>query len=128
MGDGELAEGSVWEAVMSASHYELNNFVAVIDRNGLQISGATDEVMGHGDLAGRFRSFGWNVLECDGNDAEGLEKIFMTAKDAQKPVAVIANTTKGCGVSFMENNVKWHHGVPTDEEYAAAMKELDGDK
>ena len=126
MGDGELAEGSVWEGVMAASHYKLDNLCAVVDRNRLQISGGTEEVMAHGDLHGRFRSFGWHVIDVkDGNDVEELHAAFEEAKTVKgKPSVLIANTVKGKGSPVMENKVNWHHKVPLDEEYAQIMKDL----
>ena len=119
MGDGELAEGSVWEGVMSGAHYKLDNLCAIVDRNKLQISGGTEEVMAHGDLKGRFESFGWNVIDvADGNDIDQLIAAFNTAKTVKgQPTMVIANTVKGCGSSVMENKAAWHHHVPTAEEY-----------
>lgn len=128
MGDGEQAEGSIWEAAMSAAHYKLDNLVAIVDRNGLQISGTTEDVMSLKDLAGKWTKFGWNVIEVDGNNIEELLKAFNNAPEVKdKPTMVIANTVKGKGISFMENNAKWHHGVPTEEEYVQAIRELEGD-
>jgi transketolase len=125
MGDGELAEGSVWEGAMAASQYRLDNLCATVDRNRLQISGSTEEVMHHEDLAERFRAFGWNVIPTKGNDVDALCAAYETAKTVKgKPTVVIANTTKGCGVSFMENQAGWHHRIPTEEEYRQAMEEL----
>ena len=126
MGDGELAEGSVWEGVMAASQYRLDNLCATVDRNRLQISGSTEEVMHHEDLEERFRAFGWNVMSVKGNDVDALCNAYETAKTVKgQPTVVIANTTKGCGVSFMENQAGWHHRIPTEEEYRQAMEELD---
>lgn len=126
MGDGELAEGSVWEGAMAASHYKLDNLCAVVDRNRLQISGKTEEVMAHDDLHERFRSFGWHVIDVkDGNDVDELHAAFEEAKIVKgKPTVLIANTVKGKGSSVMENKVNWHHKVPSDEEYAQIMKDL----
>ncbi|MEG1924621.1 MAG: transketolase [Ruthenibacterium sp.] len=125
MGDGELAEGSVWEGFMSAGHYHLDNLTAVIDRNRLQISGGTETVMHHDNLEERIRAFDWNVLHADGNCIASLDAAFALAKSCKgKPTVVIADTVKGCGVSFMENQVSWHHRVPTAEEYEIATKEL----
>lgn len=126
MGDGELAEGSVWEAAMLASHYRLDNLIGIVDHNGLQISGSNEAVLSPGNLWARWKSFGWQVLECDGNDIDDLDRIIGEAKKLQqaKPVMILAHTTKGCGVSFMENQVGWHHRVPTLEEYKQAMSEL----
>lgn len=125
MGDGELAEGSVWEGAMAASQYRLDNLCATVDRNRLQISGSTEEVMHHEDLAERFRAFGWNVIPTKGNDVDALCAAYETAKTVKgKPTVVIANTTKGCGVSFMENQAGWHHRIPTEEEYRQALEDL----
>lgn len=125
IGDGELAEGSVWEGVMAASHYGLDNLCAVVDRNRLQISGRTEDVMGHEDLEARWSAFGWNVLHAAGNDVDALDAAFDAAKGARgRPSVVIADTVKGFGVSFMENAEGWHHRVPNTEEYAAACDEL----
>ena len=130
MGDGELAEGSVWEGAMSASRYKLDNLCAVVDRNRLQISGTTEEVMHQDDVAERFRSFGWNVIDVkDGNSIEQLNAAFEEAKTVKgKPTLLVANTVKGCGSSVMENKAAWHHHVPNDEEYAQIMKDLDARK
>ena len=125
MGDGELAEGSVWEGVMAASHYKLDNLCAVVDRNGLQISGTTEEVMHHDDLEARFASFGWNVVHAIGNSIASLDAAFSQARSASgRPTVILAKTVKGCGVSFMENQAGWHHRVPTEVEYEAAAREL----
>lgn len=130
MGDGELAEGSVWEGAMSACQYKLDNLCAVVDRNRLQISGTTEEVMHQDDVAERFRSFGWNVIDVkDGNSIEQLNAAFEEAKTVKgKPTLLVANTVKGCGSSVMENKAAWHHHVPNDEEYAQIMKDLDARK
>ncbi|WP_238915794.1 transketolase [Clostridium sp. YIM B02555] len=127
MGDGEQAEGSVWEGAMAAANYKLDNLVGIVDRNGLQISGSTEEVMDLKDLSSKWTSFGWEVVEVDGNNIEELLKVFdnIPAKEG-KPTMVIAKTIKGKGISYMENNVKWHHGVLTEEEYNQAVKELEG--
>lgn len=126
MGDGELAEGSVWEGAMAASHYKLDNLCAVVDRNRLQISGNTEDVMAHDDLHERFKSFGWNVIDvADGNDVDQLIAAFAEAKTVKgKPTVVIANTVKGCGSSVMENKAAWHHKVPTAEEYEQIIKDF----
>lgn len=127
MGDGELAEGSVWEGAMAASHYKLDNLCAVVDRNRLQISGNTEDVMAHDDLHERFSSFGWHVIDvADGNDIDELKAAFEEAKTVKgKPTVLIANTVKGKGSSVMENKASWHHKVPTDEEYTQIMKDLE---
>lgn len=126
MGDGELAEGSVWEGAMAASHYKLDNLCAVVDRNRLQISGNTEDVMAHDDLHERFKSFGWHVIDvADGNDIDQLHEAFEEAKTVKgKPTMLIANTVKGKGSSIMENKANWHHKVPTDEEYAQIYVDL----
>ena len=127
MGDGELAEGSVWEAAMLASHNKLGNLTAVIDRNGLQISGTTEDVLGHENLAERWRAFGWHVLYADGHDYNALEAALKKANEQKDaPTVIIANTIKGYGVSFMEDKAAWHHKIPTREEYEAAIAELSG--
>lgn len=126
MGDGELAEGSVWEGAMAAGHYKLDNLCAVIDRNRLQISGGTEEVMSQDSQDERWSSFGWNVLHAVGNDIEALNEAFTKAKETKgKPTVIIADTIKGYGVSFMENNAAWHHKIPTAEEYTRAQEELE---
>lgn len=125
MGDGELAEGSVWEGVMAASQYKLDNLCGVVDRNRLQISGSTEDVMHHDDLAARFSAFGWHTISVEGNDVESLLRAFKEArKIKEKPTVIIANTRKGCGVSFMENKADWHHKVPNEDQYKEAIREL----
>ena len=125
MGDGEQAEGSVWEAAMAASHYRLDNLVAVIDYNKLQISGDVDTVMKISSLSERWRSFGWTVHEVEGNEIERLVELFDgLPKGSESPHLVVAHTTKGKGVSFIENNASWHHRVPSKDEYEKAMEEL----
>ena len=127
MGDGELAEGSVWEAAMAGGHYKLDNLTAFVDRNRLQISGSTEDVMTQDSQEQRWAAFGWNVLSIPGNNMEAVVSAIDLAKETKgKPTVIIANTTKGCGVSFMENQAGWHHRVPTDEEYEQAVKELEG--
>lgn len=130
MGDGELAEGSVWEAAMAGHQYKLDNLCAVIDRNHLQISGNTEDVMALDDLHDKFQSFGWNVIVVDdGNDITALHKAFEAAKEFKgRPTVIIANTVKGCGSSIMENKAAWHHKVPTAEEYAQILKDLEARK
>lgn len=126
MGDGELAEGSVWEGAMAAGHYKLDNLCAVIDRNRLQISGSTEDVMAQDDVEKRWSDFGWNVIQAVGNDITSLDKAFEHAKVTKgKPSVIIANTIKGYGVSFMENNALWHHKVPSEKEYVDALDELE---
>lgn len=126
MGDGEQGEGSIYEAAMSAGHYELDNLVAIIDRNTLQISGKTEKVMSLEPMRERWEAFGWEVFDVDGNDIKSLiETIENFDKQNKKPKMIIAHTTKGCGISFMEKVAKWHHGVPNDEQYAEAIAEIE---
>ena len=126
MGDGELAEGSVWEGAMAAAHYKLDNLCAVVDRNRLQISGNTEDVMAHDDLYERFRAFNWHVIDVkDGNDIDQLKAAFEEAKETKgKPSVLIANTVKGKGSPVMENKANWHHKVPSEEELAQIRKDL----
>ena len=126
MGDGELAEGSVWEGAMAASHYKLDNLCAVVDRNRLQISGNTEDVMSQDDLHERFASFGWYVIDVeDGNDIDQLKEAFEKAKTVKgRPSVLIANTVKGKGSSVMENKANWHHKVPNAEELEQIRKDL----
>lgn len=126
MGDGELTEGSVWEAAMSASHYKLDNLVAIVDRNTLQITGRTEDVMRLDPLAQRFTVFGFAVREVDGNDVAALSQLFSQVPfEPGKPNLILAHTVKGKGISFIEDTAKWHHHVPTDQEYATAIGELE---
>lgn len=125
MGDGELAEGSVWEGAMAASHYSLDNLCAVVDRNRLQISGRTEDVMRQDDLSARFSAFGWNVLEADGHDYDALERVFAAAAGTKgKPTVLIADTVKGKGSPIMENKASWHHHLPSQEEYEQITADL----
>ncbi len=125
MGDGELGEGSVWEGAMAGGHYKLDNLTAVVDRNRLQISGTTEEVMTQDSQDERWAGFGWNVIHAVGNDIDALDEAFTKAKETKgKPTVIIADTIKGFGVSFIENQVGWHHRVPTEDEYTKAMEEL----
>lgn len=126
MGDGELAEGSVWEGAMAAHMYKLDNLCAVIDRNRLQISGGTEEVMAHDSQIERWSGFGWHVIEVeDGNDSDQLNAAFEEAKTVKgRPTVVIADTVKGYGSSVMENKASWHHHVPSKEEYDQIMKDF----
>ena len=126
MGDGELAEGSVWEGAMSGANYRLDNLCAIIDRNRLQISGSTEDVMALDDLHRKWDSFGWHVIDVDdGNDIEKLARAFEEARMVKgKPSVLIANTIKGKGSSVMENKAAWHHHVPSAEEYEQIKKDL----
>jgi transketolase len=126
MGDGETNEGQVWEAAMTASHYNLNNVVAIIDHNKLQIDGNCCEVKDMGELKRKWESFGWAAFETDGHDIESLIKAFKEAdKVTDKPKVIIAHTVKGKGVSYMENKASWHGVVPNAEQLEQALEELD---
>lgn len=125
MGDGELTEGSIWEAAMSAAHYKLDNLVAIVDRNTLQITGRTEDVMRLDPLEARFEAFGFAVRTVDGNDVDALAQLFAQVPFAPgKPNLVLARTVKGKGISFIEDKTKWHHHVPSEQEFAAALEEL----
>ncbi len=125
MGDGELAEGSVWEGAMAAGHYKLDNLCAVVDRNKLQISGSTEEVMSHEPLAQRFAAFGWNVIDVNGDSIAELDGAYTQAKEVKgKPTVIISNTTKGYGSPLMENKAGWHHHLPTQEEYEQIRRDF----
>jgi transketolase len=125
LGDGELAEGSVWEAAMSASHHRLDNLIAIVDHNTLQITGRTRDVCSNEPLEAKFAAFGWHVRSVDGHNLNALASALDVASSPGKPMVVIADTVKGKGVSFMEDVGKWHHGVPNDAEYTAALTELE---
>lgn len=127
LGDGELAEGSNWEAAMAASHYQLDNLTAIVDCNSLQITGRTSDVMNNEPLAEKFTAFGWAVRTVDGHDLAALTAALEAPLESGKPGAVIARNIKGKGVSFMEDVAKWHHGVPGDDEYIQALAELDAE-
>jgi transketolase len=126
LGDGELAEGSNWEAAMTAGHYRLDNLIVIIDRNGLQITGPTEEVAELEPLRAKFEAFSFAVRECDGNSIpELLSHLESIPFVAGRPSLLLAKTRKGCGVSFMENSVRWHHRVPNDQEFEQAIQELE---
>jgi transketolase len=125
MGDGELAEGSNWEAAMAAAHYKLDNLTAILDHNTLQITGRTRDVCCNEPIDDKFRAFGWSVITVDGHDLAKLTEVLTGEPIEGKPTMVVANTVKGRGVSFMEDVVKWHHGVPSEAEYDKALAELD---
>lgn len=125
LGDGELAEGSNWEAAMAAAHYRLDNLYAIVDHNRLQITGPTRDVCSNEPLDAKFAAFGWTVRTVDGHDHAALTAALESAEPG-RPTVVIADTIKGRGVSFMENVASWHHGVPDDAQYAEALRELDG--
>lgn len=125
LGDGEMAEGQVWEAAMASAHYNLDNVTAVLDFNGLQIDGTTDSVMCSFPLAEKWRAFCWHVIEVDGHDVEALIAAFAEARQVKgKPTMIIAKTVKGKGVSFMENVAGWHGNAPSVEQGEQALKEL----
>lgn len=125
-GDGEIAEGQIWEAAMSAAKYHLDNLCAMIDVNGLQIDGATKDVMPSEPLDKKFEAFNWNVIHVDGHDYDALEKAFANAAACKgKPTMLLLKTVKGKGVSFMENNAGWHGKAPNDEQYAQAKAEVE---
>ena len=122
LGDGEIEEGQVWEAAMSAAHYKLNNVVAFVDFNGLQIDGAVKDVMNVTPIREKFEAFGWNTIEIDGHNFEEISNAVKKAKESvDKPTAIIAHTIKGKGISFMENQAGWHGKAPNDDEYKTAL-------
>lgn len=124
-GDGEIQEGQIWEAAMTSAHYKLDNLCLIIDNNNLQIDGTVDKVMSIYPIEDKFKAFGFNVINVDGHNISELISAFEEAKKVKgKPTAIIANTIKGKGVSFMENQVGWHGKAPNDEEYEIAIKEL----
>lgn len=125
LGDGELEEGQVWEAAMFAANKKLSNLTVFVDLNGLQIDGTIDEVNSARPVDKKFESFGWETIEIDGHDFEQIEDALIKAKKSDKPVAIIAKTVKGKGVSFMENSVGWHGKAPDDGQYETAIKELE---
>ena len=126
LGDGELNEGSVWEAFQSAAHYGLDNLTAIVDRNRLSYDGDTEVVMGLEDLGAKLESFGWHVSRCDGHNTESLLRAFADRREG-RPHAVIAETVKGKGVSFIENRPEWHHHRLSQEEYEQARREVLGE-
>lgn len=126
MGDGECEEGEVWEAAMAAAHYHSDNLCAIVDQNGLQIDGKTEDVIGVEPLDKKFEAFGWHVIHIDGHDMEQILKAFKEAERVKgKPSVIIAKTTKGKGVSFMENQAGWHGKAPNAEQLSQALKELE---
>ena len=129
LGDGEISEGSIWEGIMSANKYKLDNLIIIIDRNKLQITGKTEDVNPIEPLREKFLSFGLSVQEVNGNSIKDLQSIFKKIPfENNKPNLIIANTIKGSGITFIENQVVWHHKVPTETEYQDALKELDKKK
>lgn len=125
MGDGEQGEGSIYEAAMAAHQYKLGNLIAIIDRNHLQISGNTEDVMALEDIRARWEAFGWEVTDMDGDRMADIVRTLDGLQDGDRPHLLVSHTTKGKGVSYMENVAKWHHGVPTAEEYTQALAEID---
>ena len=125
MGDGELAEGSVWEAAMAAAHYRLDNLTVFVDRNHLQISGDTEKVMSQDSLQERWGAFGWNTITINGNKIGEISRaIEIAQKNSENPTIIIANTTKGCGCPSIENKAEWHHKLPTLAEYKTLLAEI----
>lgn len=123
LGDGELNEGSNWEGFMAAAHFKLDNLVAIVDKNQLQYDGPTEEIMALGDLTAKLAAFGWRVAPVDGHDPAALLEVFESQPDG-RPLAVVADTVKGYGISFMENMREWHHGVLTQAQYDQAVAEI----
>lgn len=130
MGDGESQEGIVWEAAMSASKFKLDNLIAILDNNGVQLDGLVDEIMPMGDIKAKWTSFGWHCIEADGHDLSDLYDKLTEAKKVKngKPIMILAKTVKGKGVSYMENKSAWHGKPISKDEHATAMKELEGVK
>ena len=125
LGDGELEEGQIWEAAMSANKYKLDNLCVIIDNNNLQIDGTIDEVMSSKPIDEKFRSFGFEIIKIDGHNLEEIKSAFEVARNIKnKPVCIIANTIKGKGVSYMENKPEWHGKAPNDEEYKKAVEDI----
>lgn len=126
MGDGEQSEGSIWESVMNAYHYQLGNLVAVVDNNGLEADGGLNDITGLNDIAEKYKSFGWNVVEIDGNSIEQIRNAFdyLPSPTSLIPTVIVAHTIKGKGVPFMENNNRWHAGKITDEQLQDAINYL----
>ena len=124
MGDGECNEGSVWEAAMAGAHYNLDNLVAILDKNNLQQTGTNSEIMSVGNLASKWESFGWQVFEIDGHKVPEIYDTFLSLKNQNSPVAIVSNTVKGKGFSFAENNNAWHHAPLSSSQYEAALEEL----
>lgn len=124
LGDGEIQEGQIWEAAMTASHYNLNNVIAFLDYNKLQIDGSNDEVMKVAPVKEKFEAFGWHVEEIDGHNFKEIKEAIDNAKRQNKPTIIVANTVKGKGVSFMENQYAWHGKAPNKEQYETAIAEL----
>lgn len=129
LGDGECNEGSVWEAVMSASHFKLDNLTVIVDKNNLQQTGTTNDILSNNNLCNKWQAFGWNAIETDGHNIASLIEIFESKNSHEKkPTAIIANTIKGKGITFMENNNDWHHKILSQEQFDKAMNELNNQK
>lgn len=124
LGDGEVQEGMVWEAAMAAHHHDLGNLVAIVDCNGVQINGWVNEIMTVEPLADKWRAFGWNVVEVNGHNMKDLLTVLHTAKTMRHPTVILMRTVKGRGVSFMEDDCKWHGNSPSDEELVQAILEI----
>ena len=125
LGDGEIEEGQIWEAAMTSNKYKLDNLCVIVDNNNLQIDGTIEEVMSSYPIDAKFRSFGFEIIKIDGHNIEEIIKAFEVAKNIKgKPTCIIAKTTKGKGISFMENQVDWHGKAPNEEEYLKALEEL----
>ena len=126
MGDGEQQEGSIWEAVMCAPHFKLDNLCAIVDCNGLQIDGKVEDILNINPISDKYKAFGWNVIEIDGHNLKEIDDAYSKAKQCKgKPTVIIAKTIKGKGVSFMENVADWHGKVPNAEQLEQALKEID---
>ena len=126
MGDGEIQEGQIWEAAMAAGFYRADNLIAFVDNNKLQLDGSLEEVMSPYPIGEKFRAFGWNVMEIDGSDIEQIHNVIELASSTSgKPTVIVADTVKGKGVSIFENQVRFHGGKPTEEEFKTAYAELD---
>ena len=129
LGDGEIEEGQVWEAAMFADHYKLDNLIAIVDNNGLQIDGDVEDVAGLRDISAKFKAFGWRTVEVDGNDVLAVLTALKAAVLLQRsPICIVAHTVKGKGVSFMENKAEWHGKAPSVEQAVRAIAELEGDE
>lgn len=129
MGDGELQEGQCWEAIMTAAQHKLDNLCAIVDYNHVQLDGETKEIKDLGNLCAKWNEFGWNVIELDGHDMEAvLEAYHFAEQTPGKPSVLIANTIKGKGVSFMENDCNWHGNVPNKEQLEQALAEVGGEE
>ena len=124
LGDGEIQEGQVWEAAMSAAHYRLDNVVAILDRNGYQLDGSTGEIMNVDPVVDKWKAFGWRVLDIDGHNMQQVVHALEAAREPGRPTIIVAHTVKGKGVSFMENNNEYHGKAPSPEEMERALKEL----